>query len=414
MTWSYPLGLFQGHGIELEYMIVDAETLDVLPIADRLLERVGAVGGDAAPEGSAGRIGWSNELALHLLEFKSLEPEPQLEPLAAHFQRHVRRANAELAPLGGRLLPGGMHPWMNPEREMRLWPHDNAEIYAAFDRIFSCRGHGWANLQSAHLNLSFANDEEFGRLHAAVRLILPALPALAASSPLQEGHLTGCADTRLETYRHNARRLPIVSGRIIPEPVFTRAEYEGELLGSIYRAVAPLDPDGLLQEEWLNARGAIARFDRGAIEIRVLDVQEHPLADLAICALTTAAVRALAEGRWMPSARQRDFAVEPLAAAFLATVAQAEEAVFSDASWLRAFGLPPIPLRAADFWQRMEEELLPAASPFLPSLQVLQRHGSLSTRLRRACGKAPAPERLRDIYQSMAICLQQGTPFLDA
>ena len=47
--------------------------------------------------------------------------------------------------------------------------------------------------------------------------------------------------------------------------------------------IAPLDPDGTLQHEWLNSRGAIARFDRNAIEIRVLDIQECPVADLAIC-----------------------------------------------------------------------------------------------------------------------------------
>ena len=154
------------------------------------------------------------------------------------------------------------------------------------------------NLQSAHLNLPFANDEEFGRLHAAVRLVLPALPALAASSPLQDGRLTDFADTRLEIYRHNARRLPIVSGRVIPEPVFTRAEYERAARQPL-RAIAPLDPDGILQEEWLNARGAIARFDRGAIEIRVLDVQEHPAADLAIAW----AVRARCARCAIPTAR---------------------------------------------------------------------------------------------------------------
>ena len=36
------------------------------------------------------------------------------------------------------------------------------------------------------LNLPFSSDEEFGRLHAAIRLLLPLLPALAASSPLVE------------------------------------------------------------------------------------------------------------------------------------------------------------------------------------------------------------------------------------
>ncbi|HAL85576.1 MAG TPA: hypothetical protein DCM31_01010, partial [Deferribacteraceae bacterium] len=37
----------------------------------------------------------------------------------------------------------------------------------------------------------------------------------------------------------------------------------------MYRDIAPYDPECILQEEWLNSRGAIARFDRKAIEIRL-------------------------------------------------------------------------------------------------------------------------------------------------
>src|SRR5690606_30349750 len=126
-------------------------------------------------------------------------------------------------------------------------------------RIFDCRGHGWANLQSVHLNLPFANDDQFGRLHAAIRLLLPLLPALAASSPLIESRRSGLLDTRLDVYRSNAARIPSVSGQVIPEPVYTRSDYDREILQRMYRDVAPFDPDGTLQHEWLNARGAIAR-----------------------------------------------------------------------------------------------------------------------------------------------------------
>ena len=87
-------------------------------------------------------------------------------------------------------------PWMDPERELRLWPHEHSDIYRAFDRIFGCRGHGWANLQSTHLNLPFRGDDEFVLLHDAVRLVLPLVPALAAASPVIDGRqgpsTTGC------------------------------------------------------------------------------------------------------------------------------------------------------------------------------------------------------------------------------
>ena len=74
-------------------------------------------------------------------------------------------------------------------------------IYQTYDRIFGCKAHGWANLQSMHLNLPFADDAEFARLHAAIRLVLPIIPALAASSPIADGRPTGFMDIRMEAYR---------------------------------------------------------------------------------------------------------------------------------------------------------------------------------------------------------------------
>lgn len=159
-------------------MIVDRETLDVRPICDRLFETAaGREVSDFAPDGETGVVSWSNELALHVVELKTQRPVPSLDGLDRLFQDHIARIDALLAPMNARLLPTGMHPWMHPDRETRLWPHENNEIYRAYDRIFGCRGHGWGNLQSTHINLPFANDEEFGRLYAAIRLLLPLLPA---------------------------------------------------------------------------------------------------------------------------------------------------------------------------------------------------------------------------------------------
>ena len=207
-TAPRPYGLFEALGVELEYMIVDSGSLDVAAVADELLR---AVAGSYVGEIDMGAVSWSNELVAHVVELKTSQPAAALAGLADSFAEHVRRINGLLGPFGARLMPGGMHPWMDPEREMRLWPHDSSEIYRAFDRIFGCRGHGWANLQSMHLNLPFDGDEEFGRLHAAIRMVLPILPALAASSPVVEGRLTGLMDTRLEVYRTNSRRVPSVA-----------------------------------------------------------------------------------------------------------------------------------------------------------------------------------------------------------
>ena len=70
-----PLHLFEAIGIELEYMIVDARTLAVRPIADQLLAAAGSVDGSDVERGA---VAWSNELALHVIEIKTNGPVARL------------------------------------------------------------------------------------------------------------------------------------------------------------------------------------------------------------------------------------------------------------------------------------------------------------------------------------------------
>ena len=399
------LRLFEAYGIELEYMIVDAGTLDVRPAADELLA---AVGGGYEMEVDLGPVAWSNELALHVVEIKTNGPAGSLGGLGALFQEHVGRIGGLLAPLGARLLPGGMHPWMDPDSELRLWPHENNRIYTTFDRIFGCRGHGWANLQSTHINLPFGDDEEFGRLHAAIRLVLPLLPGIAASSPFVDGAPSGLMDTRLDAYRSNATRVQSVTGHVIPEPVFTRAAYEGRLLQRIYDDLAPLDPGGVLRHEWVNARGCIARFDRGAIEIRLLDIQECPRVDIAVCAAVIGAVRALVEERWSDTARQRRWDERELESILLDAIRDGDHAVIESRPLLEGFGYPERgAARLGELWQHLVEELL-TGDPLYPEweepLRVITREGCLARRMVAEEEGSGASA----VYRRLADCLDRG------
>ncbi len=390
MAWS----LFEVFGVEMEYMIVDRETLDVRAVADRLLE---AAAGRVTEEFEAGALTWCNELAAHVIELKTTEPVRDLHGLGAVFRADIARIEALLEPMGCRLLPTAMHPWMDPHTEMRLWPYGYGEIYQAFDRIFDCRGHGWANLQSTHLNLPFADDREFGILHAAVRAALPLLPAVAASSPFMDGADTGILDNRLAVYRTNAARIPSVTGRVIPEPVFTEAGYRKEILGRMYEDIAPLDPAGVLQDEWLNARGAIARFDRGSIEIRVLDLQETPEADVGILHQVVALVKRLA-------ARAEEAARLPqdvLVRTYEEAVRLGPGAVVADGAYLELLGLPttaPAPLGAV--WRHLY-----APSGDRPADTAFERildRGPVAARLRRAAAARPDRAGLRALYRRLA------------
>jgi len=407
MSDRAPLHLFAGYGVELEYMIVDRERLDVLPVTDELIR---AVHGSYESEIEQGELSWSNELVLHVVELKTNGPADSLEGLDELFQRDVHRIEALLDPLGGRLMPTGMHPWMDPDREMKLWPHEYSRVYESFHRIFDCRGHGWANLQSAHLNLPFFDDAEFGRLHAAIRAVLPILPALAASTPIRDGSPTGMRDTRLDAYRKNSRRIPSVAGSVIPERAFTRADYERMILDRIYADLSPHDPEGVLRYEWANARGAIARFTRNTIEIRVLDTQECPAADLAVLAATVAVLRALVEERWVPLERLQAMDEARLEPVFTGCARDAEDARIEDAAFLEAFGLDGGQRTAGELWRHLVATLLPR-SPWRPRLDRILEEGTLATRILRALDGDHTRPRLRGVYERLCECLAQGRMF---
>jgi len=195
--------LFSVIGVEIEYMIVDRDTLDVRPMSDVILK---ALAGELVNEVALGNIAVSNELVMHVLELKNNGPKPPNAQIRDDFQEAIKRLQPLLLQHNLQLLPSGAHPWMNPERETKRWPHGNNAIYQQYDKIFNCKGHGWANLQSMHINLPFSTEAEFSYLYNSVRLLLPLLPALAASTPILEGQHHGLLDTRLDYYQKNQQR----------------------------------------------------------------------------------------------------------------------------------------------------------------------------------------------------------------
>ncbi|MFA7346250.1 MAG: glutamate-cysteine ligase family protein [Desulfurivibrionaceae bacterium] len=406
-------GLFEKFGIEMEYMLVRDDSLDVAPIADRILE---LAAGRITNEVERGIMAWSNELALHVIEIKNSEPVSDLPMLVDKFQHEVEELGRVAASQGAVLLPTAMHPWMDPHTETRLWPHGNRDIYNTYNRIFNCQGHGWSNVQSTHLNLGFETDAGFGRLHAAIRVLLPILPAIAASSPAADGALTGRLDTRLDYYRNNQKSIPSITGQVIPEPVFSEAEYEREIYQRLRRDIAPHDPDGVLEAEWLNSRGAIARFDRNAIEIRVLDIQECPLADVSLAVLICAVLKGLSTGRWAGLAEQKAADTEGLAEIFSDTVQNGEQAMIENQRYLALFGRGgKAAMTAGELWQGLaadcSQELARAGHGIQQSVETILAQGPLSRRIIRALGDKPDRERFREVYRELGKCLVQGRLF---
>jgi gamma-glutamyl:cysteine ligase YbdK (ATP-grasp superfamily) len=405
--------LFQGYGVELEYMIVDRDTLQVKPITDELLKHeLGEYGSDF----ENGMVTWSNELVLHVVELKSTRPELDFVALRTKFAENVVSINSILTKWNAMLMPTAAHPFMDPLKETKIWPHENNEVYSIYNKIFDCRGHGWSNLQSTHLNLPFYDDEEFAKLHAAIRVVLPILPALCASSPILDGKLTGLLDTRLTYYKNNQAKIPSITGKVIPEAVFSKRNYLNSIYEKIKTDIAPYDPDGDMNPIWVNSRGAIPRFDRGSIEIRIMDIQECPAADIATLTLVIETIKALAAGEFIGLEAQMKWKTEVLAQLLDLTTIKGHEAVIDNSEYLNIFGFTDKKGTAGELWRHIQDQLLTSGNSPLEKvnaeLMVLLKKGTLAHRMVQAIGGDESKENISRVYRQLCDCLAENKMFV--
>lgn len=388
-------------GIETEYMIVD-RNLNILPIADELLKTNSGMVESSLENGP---ITWSNELVLHLIELKTTHPETKLSGLDKKFHHDIKLINKKLEKSGAMLMPTAMHPSMNPLEETKIWPYENSQVYFKFNEIFNCRGHGWSNLQSMHINLPFKNGEEFMLLHSAIRTVIPIIPAISASSPIYGNKIRKNKDNRLLFYRDNCKRIPSVTGKVVPENIKSIEEYKKKILGKIYKDISPFDGKGILAKEWINARGAIARFERDTIEIRVIDVQECPKSDIALAYAVMGAVKNLANGKYSPPEEQLKIRTDALAEILESVIKDAEDAMIKDKKYLSLFGVEK-PLKAGELWKILAKDL--PRSEYSKTLGLILDRGSLSTRISENIKKK---KDISGVYRELCSCLELNRPY---
>jgi gamma-glutamyl:cysteine ligase YbdK (ATP-grasp superfamily) len=277
-------------GPEHEFSLVNDE-LKALPIVDRILKDFHGrtVNSVELPHFSFGK-----ELQLHVIEVKPNEPFSS----PVEFEETMQEAVLTLQDFVSRkyqahLLGTGMHPLLKLN-ETSVWPHRHRQIYEAYEKIFNLKRHGWLNIQSYQLNLPYSDEKSGILLHNLLSNICPYLPAISASSPIFEGKFGEWVDNRLYFYKENQKEVSSITGDIVPEYISSFKQYREQIIDRYSQDLAVQGTNKLLLgKEWVNSRGAIFRFDRKAIEIRVMDEQECVKSDVALSCFISALLRGL-------------------------------------------------------------------------------------------------------------------------
>jgi glutathione synthase/RimK-type ligase-like ATP-grasp enzyme/gamma-glutamyl:cysteine ligase YbdK (ATP-grasp superfamily) len=282
---------FEVAGVELEYAVVDRD----LNVAHRVEEAFRTLSGRRCSDVDLGAVGLSNEIADHVLEVKTQAPARSLAEAEETLVEGIQRFAAVLRDrYDARLMPTGMHPWLDP-RNARLWRRSNARVYDTYARVFDVKSHGWMNVHSCHLSLPMGRETEAVAMLNAAALLVPYLPALAASTPMYDGDLQPAADGRLAWILEHQARIPESQGEIVPEYVESLADYRRRILGGMYAALDRIPDTGPIRHEFFNARGAVFKSSSKRMEVRVLDTQECVRMDMAVAAFVRSALKSLTQ-----------------------------------------------------------------------------------------------------------------------
>ncbi len=386
-------------GPEHELSVVDKD-VKPLPIVDRIIkDYCGKVVNFVEQKGFT----FGKELQMHVMELKANEPFETPQLFEETMQNGVTTLSTILEKYGASLLGTGMQPLLRLG-ETGIWPHRHRKIYEEYGRIFNLKQHGWLNIQSFHLNLPFSDEEEGVQLHNQLVNLCPYLPAISASSPIYESKEGAYVDNRLWFYKINQAEVPSVAGDVIPEYIPSFNRYKEEVVGKYSNDLAKVGAGkALLFKEWVNSRGIIFRFDRRALEIRVIDEQECIKSDVAISCLIRAALRGMMEQQ--TELLPHDILVSD----FNSIVADGSKAIVLHPAGKTASEVCSYFLKLASNYATEDEKR------YLDFVKKRIEEGNLSESIRervsRRAQKTDFLEATRDVYSTLINCLADNQPF---
>jgi gamma-glutamyl:cysteine ligase YbdK (ATP-grasp superfamily) len=347
---------------------------------------------------------FGKELQLHVMEIKPNKPFRSPKTFEETMQKAVLTLLDFLeSKYKAHLLGTGMHPLLRLE-DTGIWPHRHRQIYQVLGRIFNLKQHGWLNIQSFQLNIPYQGEEKAVLMHNVLANLCAYLPAISASSPVYEGKFGELVDNRLHFYIMNQRETPSVTGDVVPEYVSSLRQYRKEIIGKYSQDLASAGTDKcLLFKDWINSRGAIFRFDRKAIEIRIMDEQECIKSDVALSCF----IRAVLSG--LMTEKTQLLPHEALVKDYNAVIKSGLDAKVSHPNGQTARQVCRYLFHIAQENASAEEK------EYLPIIRRRIEHGSLSEiireRVRRKAQKTDFKEAILSVYSALVKNLRENQPY---
>lgn len=346
---------------------------------------------------------FGKEMQLHVMEVKANSPFKSPVLFEEKMQNAVSTLNDILRKHGAKLLGTGMHPLLKL-KGTGIWPHRHKKIYQEYGKIFNLNQHGWLNIQSFHLNLPFYKEADGVKMHNLLANLCAYLPAITASSPICEGKFGPNIDNRLYFYKLNQKEIPSITGEVIPEYASSFKQYKNEIIDRYSKDLIKAGAEKtLLFKEWVNSRGVIFRFDRSALEVRVMDEQECVKSDVALSCFIRAALRGLValNAALLPH--------ELLVKDFNAIVGEGLNAKVSNSQGATARQVCQRYLNLA-FEHADEDE-----KKYLWIIKKRIEEGNLSMLIRdrvlKKAQKTDFNEAIRSVYSTLIKCLSNNEPY---
>jgi glutamate---cysteine ligase / carboxylate-amine ligase len=262
-------------GMEMEFQLIDPETLDLADAVVPLLQRL-----PDEPHVKPEFFQASVEVAS--------PPARDIAELGASMRTLLRELQNTARSLGVDICSAGSHPFYR--RSAVVTP---GARYRAQEQAAGWLGHHQVTF-ATHVHLGVPSGDEAMRLMVELKPYLPVLIALSANSPFWQGE-----DTRFAAFRN--RVLASARSYGLPPDFSDWAEFERFMLG--LRQVRVAQAVGDLHWDIRPSPGF------GTVEVRVMDAQPTLGEALALAALLRALVRFLQHSRTDPGLRRP---LEPL------------------------------------------------------------------------------------------------------